>query len=270
VRLAGTAHVHSTYSWDGCHPLPELAAFLRGQGLDFVLMSEHDRGLTHSTLAHFVRECQTLSDDRFLIIPGIEYETSPDFVHLLAYNTSRLILAHDAAQLARAIRREGGLAVLAHPHWRDGFRHVTAETLALVHGWEIWNGKADGRWGPDPANLNRYRRLRESRPSLLPFGGADLHRIESYPGLTFEVECRDRTITSIVDALATGTYRVTGRAITFSPAEIPDVSRSPLLACLVRSLPRIKRRAQQVDKWLTHRGVQLPPPLYRAARRLFR
>lgn len=44
--LKGVAHVHSTYSYDGCPSLAEIVAFLNGRGLDFVLMSEHTRGLT--------------------------------------------------------------------------------------------------------------------------------------------------------------------------------------------------------------------------------
>src|SRR5574341_1542843 len=190
MRLAGVAHVHSTYSWDGPHSLPELVAFLRKQGLDFVLMSEHDRGLDKEAMRRFVRECARLSDDRFLVIPGIEYEATPDYVHILAYNTRELIPSGDAAEIARGTRRQGGLAVLAHPHWKDGFRHVTPEMLALMQGWEVWNGKADGRWAPDPGNLKRYDLNRRQGLRLLPFAGADLHRTESYPNITLQVACQ--------------------------------------------------------------------------------
>jgi len=262
--------VHSTHSWDGRHPLPELVAFLRGLNLDFVLMSEHDRGLDQDVMRRFVSECAILSDDRFLVIPGIEYEATPDYVHVLAYNTRELVPSHDAAEIARGTRRQGGLAVLAHPHWKNGFRHVAPETLALLQGWEVWNGKADGRWAPDQGNLNRYHLNRRQGLRLLPFAGADLHRTESYPGITLQIDCLDRSITSIMDALTAGAYRVAGASLTFSPDALPDPSSASLVTRLARSLPQIKRRAQRLDKWLHHRGVQFPAPLYRAARRFFR
>ena len=57
MSLRGVAHVHSTYSYDGCHRLADLAAFFRAERLDFVLMSEHNRGLTDERVAAFVAEC---------------------------------------------------------------------------------------------------------------------------------------------------------------------------------------------------------------------
>ncbi len=72
--LRGVAHVHSTYSFDGRLPLPDLAGFLAGQGLDFVLMSEHVESLDPGKVRRFVADCSRLSNESFLLIPGIEID----------------------------------------------------------------------------------------------------------------------------------------------------------------------------------------------------
>ena len=99
---------------------------------------------------------------------------------------------------------------------------------------------------------------------------ADLHRIESDPAITLQVDCLDRSAPPIIEALASGAYRVAGASLTFSPDAPPDLSSPPLVFRVARSLTHVKRRAQRLDKWLNGRGVQFPAPLYRAARRLFR
>ncbi|HXH82417.1 MAG TPA: hypothetical protein VNN07_05750, partial [Candidatus Tectomicrobia bacterium] len=144
MRRRGVAHVHSRYSYDGCHALADIVAFLRGRGLDFVLLSEHVRTLDDAAVRAIVAECRALSGDGFLVVPGLEYEASPDFVHVLAYGVDALAPARDVESIARAVRAAGGLAVLAHPHYRRACDHVPARAVGLLHGWEIWNGKADG------------------------------------------------------------------------------------------------------------------------------
>ena len=270
MRLRGVAHAHSTYSYDGCHSLREIVEFLRERGLDFVLMSEHNRTLGEAEVAACVAECDALSDERFLVVPGLECEATPDHVHVLAYNVRALIGSRQALDIVRAARRLGGFAVLAHPHYRDAFTHVDQDTVDLLHGWEVWNGKADGGWAPPPSSVERHAALRRSHGRLLPLAGADLHRLESYPGITIEVDCEGRTAAAILRGLGEGSYVVAGRGFRFSgrePLRVPPGEPFTVLGTLTRGL---RRWAQRLDRRLAHRGLRAPEPLYRLARRLLK
>lgn len=270
MLLRGIAHVHSRYSWDGVHPLAEIVGFLRDRGLDFALMSEHDRGLGDADVAAFVAECRALSDHRFLVVPGIEYEATPDYVHMLAYNTRALIGAKETPALARAIRAAGGLAVLAHPHWRDGYTHVPEPTLDVLHGWEVWNGKADGGRAPRAESVRRHAGLVPAHPGLLPMAGADLHRLESYPDITFAVECGERSAEGLLRGLGAGRYTVAGRGFRFAATEPVPLPGGSLAVSLGAAARRFKQWAQRLDRGLARRGLRAPAPLYRLARRLLR
>jgi hypothetical protein len=269
MRLRGIAHVHSTYSYDGCHSLAELAAFFRAQGLDFVLMSEHNRGLSDTTVAAFVAECAALSDGSLLLVPGLECEATPDWVHVLGYNVRRLISAREAPAIVAAIREAGGFAALAHPHYREASGLVDGVTVAGLQGWEVWNGKADGGRAPQPGSLDVYSALRRGQPRLMPLAGADLHRLESDPGIHLEVETAERAAEAILTALAGGRYRVIGRGFAFAAADALDGSMVPgdASAGLLRAL---KRTAQRLDRRFARAGLRVPEPMYRLARRLLR
>jgi hypothetical protein len=267
VLLRGVAHVHSTYSYDGCHGLAELVRFFKARRLDFALMSEHNRGLTGRDVAAFVAECAGLSDDSFLVVPGLECEAVPDHVHVLAYGVRALIDTDEPAVMVRSIRKHGGLAVLAHPHWRDGFAHGES-VVDLLHGWEVWNGKADGSWSPRAESIERYTRQRTRRPHLLPLAGADLHRLESYPDITLEVQCDRRNVGGLMAALASGTFRAVGRGFAFR-ADGPVSTRAGavLRGHVVRT---VRRWTRHLDRRLGRSGVSAPAPIYRLARRLLK
>lgn len=270
MSLRGVAHVHSTYSYDGCHRLADLAAFFRAERLDFVLMSEHNRGLTDERVAAFVAECAALTDARLLVVPGLECEATPDWVHVLGFNVRALITTRSAPAIVEAIRSAGGFAALAHPHHRDAAGHVDAATIRRLQGWEVWNGKADGGRTPRGASLDAYAALRGTQPHLMPLGGADLHRLESYPGIYLEVDSRERTAESILGALAAGTFRVAGRSFSFSAREALTASMlrsGGSAAMLIRSF---KRWGQRLDRGLSRAGLRLPQPVYRLVRRFLR
>lgn len=270
MRLRGVAHVHSTYSYDGCHPLAELVAFFRGRGLDFALLSEHVRTLDARAVTAIVAECRALSDDRFLVVPGLEYEATPDFVHVLAYNVQTATGARDVPTIARTVREAGGLAVLAHPHYRRAFEHVPGAALGLLNGWEVWNGKADGRFAPDADNVRRHAAVRVAHPGLRAFGGVDLHRLESYADITLEVECGDRRADSLLDALARGQFDVAGPGLRFRGDAAAPLAGGSARAGLAETARTARRWAQRLDRRFARMGLQAPAPIYRLARRIFR
>ena len=269
--LRGIAHVHSRYSYDGCHDLAEIAGFARARGLDFVLMSEHNRTLTDASMAAFTRECDALTAATgVLMVPGIECEATPDYVHVLCYGVRTLITDRRVGVITAAAREAGGFPVLAHPLYRDAFTHVTRAELDGLAGWEIWNGKADGRWYPSDDAIRRLVALRHSGAALVPMAGADLHRLEVDPDIVFEVTAPAATATDILNALARRAYRVRGAAYSFAAAdplrEPPRTTRRFVTDTILAT----RRRAKRLHAWLARRGLRAPAPVAYAARRLLK
>ena len=266
--LRGVAHVHSHYSWDGHHPLPEIASFLRARGLDFVLMSEHTKRLEPAAFGEFVATCDALSDERLLVVPGLEFEATPDHVHVLGYGLRALSPVRDAAGIGRFVRESGGLAVLAHPTWKAAHRHVDAAALALLEGWEVWTGKADGRWSPSADGVARLGEAQARRVGLVAMGGLDMHNLEAYAGITLQVDAPARTGAAILAALRRGAFTVVGERLRFGGSERPAFAGSA--TATGGMFRRVKRWAERLDRRMGRAGLQAPASVYRLARRFLR
>lgn len=269
--LRGMAHAHSRWSYDGCHDLDEIVARASRRGLDFVLMSEHNRTLTDETMSAFVAQCEALTHaGDVLVVPGIECEATPDYVHVLGYGVRTLIRDRRAGAIAAAVRSAGGFPVLAHPAYRDAAAHVSPAELAQLGGWEVWNGKADGPWYPGTDAVRRLIDLHRGGLGLAPMAGADLHRLEADPGLVLEVTCAARTADEILAALARRAYRVVGAAWSFAAA---DPLREPPLTLrrvAAAAAVDVRRGAKRVHGWLARRGLRAPASVAGAARRLLK
>ena len=269
--LRGIAHVHSRWSYDGCHDLKEIAAFAHGQALDFVLMSEHNRTLSDATMATFVAECDALTRATgVLMVPGIECEATPDYVHVLGYGVRALVRDRHVDAITAAVHAAGGFAVLAHPLYRDAAGHVGSADLERLDGWEVWNAKADGCWYPSDAAVRRLVELRRRGAGLVPMAGADLHRIEADPRLILEVTCPAREAAAILAALARRAYRVKGRMWTFVASDpLREPPRTPQRVAAAAALD-VRRRTRRLHAWLARHGLRAPAPLVHAARRLLK
>lgn len=269
--LRGMAHVHSRWSYDGCHELEEIVTRATARQLDFVLMSEHNRTLTAETMAAFVAQCDALAQaSGVLVVPGIECEATPDFVHVLGYGVRTLIRDRQVGAIAAGVRAAGGFAVLAHPVYRHAATHVPAAELSALGGWEIWNGKADGPWYPGSEAVRRLAALHREGTRLLPMAGSDLHRLEADAGLVLEVTCAARSADAILAALAGGAYRARGGAWTFAadePLREPPLSVGRVAAGVALD---VRRGAKRVHGWLARRGLRAPASVAVAARRLLK
>ena len=269
--LRGLAHVHSRWSYDGCHTLAEIAGHARDRGLDFVLMSEHTRTLTDASMQALAAECDTLTAATgVLMVPGIECEATPDHVHVLGYGARTLVTQRTVGAIAGAVRAAGGFPVLAHPLYREAYTHVPRAELDELAGWEIWNGKADGAWYPSDDAIRRLVELRRTGAALVPMAGADLHRLEADPRIVLEVSSGACDAAAILAALGRRAYRVTGRAFTFAgsdPLRTPRRSPRRLVASAVLTA---RRRAKHMNAWLARYGLRAPAPVAHAARRLLK
>jgi hypothetical protein len=111
---AGDFHVHSRESGDARPTIDEIAAFARGRGLDFVMLSDHN------TLAQldFLVEAQQRHGE-LLLLPGMEYTTYAG--HANAIGATRWVdhkIGQPGVTLAAALssfQQQGALVSINHP-----------------------------------------------------------------------------------------------------------------------------------------------------------
>jgi hypothetical protein len=189
--LSCVVHLHSTHS-DGTGTVEEIAAAGRANGLDVILLTDHD------TLA---------ADDAWhgsvLVLVG--EEVSPrDQNHYLAFGLERVIdhTGMSPAEIAAAVRDAGGFGFAAHPFSRGNpalgraAKAMPFHDLAAVDGIEVWNFVGDSgeqfagwrdalrflrapmRWMPDlpQRNLDEWDRLGALRRVPM-IGGLDAHQV---------------------------------------------------------------------------------------------
>ena len=118
IRVA--VHVHSEWSYDARWPLGELAEAFAKRRYDAVLMSEHDRGFDEARWQQYRQACADASDDRILLVPGMEYEDADSVVHVPTWGEEMPYLgaARPTPELLHDAREAGGFCVFAHP-WRQ-------------------------------------------------------------------------------------------------------------------------------------------------------
>lgn len=209
MNYLGVLHLHSNYSYDAKLSLAELREILRARGLSFALMTEHTDELTEERARAFVRECEALSDDSFVFIPG--FEVSYKDTHILMPGSRMFLTNHASEEEVVAWRKESALAILAHPH-RNGYRtsHIPE---GVLDGIEVWNAQYDGKRFPRNGGRELYKKLRSENPSLLAFAGWDFHREAHAGGPVLVIELPSFSEASILEALKKGAYTLDSDAV---------------------------------------------------------
>jgi hypothetical protein len=162
-------HNHSTWS-DGQLSLNAIARLGEYLGASAVVMSEHDFDFTQMKWEDYLPACQEASTRKCVIIPGIEYSSPNDDIHVVTMGTGRFHGARrDLPETLSSVRSAGGAAVLAHPRRRGSFNKMSEDLVSALDGIEIWNRKVDGLLPVDA-----YFRLARNR-GLAPIVAMDLH-----------------------------------------------------------------------------------------------
>ncbi len=204
--LKAVLHAHSTYS-DGEFTLAELKHLFVAQGCSVICITDHAESFDESKLADYIRECNALSNDHFLFIPGLEYECEQR-MHILGYGAATLATSlaapKDPQYVIRHIEENGGLAVIAHP--KDAMFPWIESFAVLPLGIETWNSKYDGRYAPRPATFDLLRRLQNRRPGMNAFYGQDLHWKKQFRGLFTQLDCDSLSRDAVLAALSAGAY----------------------------------------------------------------
>jgi hypothetical protein len=188
-------HLHSTHS-DGTGTVEEIAAAGRANGIDVILLTDHD------TLAARERR-EDGWHGSVLVLVG--EEVSPrDQNHYLAFGVDRVVdhQGLSPADVVAAVREAGGFGFAAHPFsignpvLGRAAKAMPFRDLEAVDGVELWNFVGDSgeqfagwgdavrflrapeRWMPDlpQRNLDEWDRLGRSRRVAM-IGGLDAHQV---------------------------------------------------------------------------------------------
>lgn len=138
-------HCHSTWSYDGHWSLGSLARLFGAMGVRAVMTTEHDTGFDPARFEDYCAQCAAASTDRCLLVPGIEYSSPDNDVHILSWGVPRFLAEHrPTLETLLAIREAGGVAILAHPERRQVWRRFEPAWAEYLSGIEVWNRKTDG------------------------------------------------------------------------------------------------------------------------------
>jgi PHP domain len=235
VAKSGIIHVHSTLSYDGKHTLAELASFGKSRGYSFIGMTEHSDTFDDAKMKTLVDECDRLSNERFLLIAGIEFSCEAN-LHLIGLGIRHFTSLKDPVAVARFIRAQGGLAIVSHPS-RYGYE-IPPALIGELDGLEVWNASNDSRFVPDGKVIELWRRLRRHNEALAAFGGQDLHRItrQRHVRLVLDGEDGGLTTARIVSRLRAGDFSVSNGYLHIGGDRPPGWARRRVTAWMWRGL----------------------------------
>jgi len=172
--MKGVLHVHSVFS-DGEESLDRLVETLRQAGMSFAAVSDHAEGFDDRQMEDYVRICEALSTESFLVIPGLEFALYGGELHILGYGITRRIRFVGMEDLVDRIHDSGGIAVLAHPPL--GSINMIGPIRGKLDGIEVWNGRYDGTRAPRAGSFQLLRRIRMRNAKAAAYCGVDLHKI---------------------------------------------------------------------------------------------
>jgi len=204
----GVLHVHSVFS-DGDQSLERLAELLKQSGMSFVGVSDHAEVFDEQRMEQYVRLCESLSDQRFLMIPGLEFALHGGSIHILGYGITSRVRFKSMEQLVDSIHEGGGIAVLAHPP--AGSTNMIGPIKAKLDGIEVWNGRYDGTHAPRAGSFQLLRRIRTVNSRAAAYGGIDLHKVsQARRPIYVEVEAARLERDAIISGLLAGRFTVRG------------------------------------------------------------
>jgi len=266
-------HVHSSFSYDSKTDLTDIARIARCHGIRCVLVTEHNNQMSVSLMEPFVARCAALSDEQLLIIPGLELAFDSNRVHLLAYGVREYI--HSTApgctfeSLVEAIRKAGGVAVLAHPSHRQAVSRIDPRALRSLDGIEIWNVKNGNRFFPTVSDVTLLRSVRADAAHVFGFAGLDWHHLNKFSRLVHRLDVPALTAHDVLRSLRAGAFEVRGGWVTLPATGETRRGRALLYKLGSQVLPAARHLAYRWQFKLERNGFRTPDIVKAVARRLF-
>lgn len=263
--LKSAIHIHSTYS-DGEFTLPELREVYSTAGYDFICMTDHAEYFDKEKIQTYINECESLSDDRFKIVAGLEFECEQR-MHILGFGVTSLVKTTNPQEVIQHIKNENGISVIAHP--MDSMFDWIKSFDLLPDGIETWNSKYDGRFAPRPGTFRLLNHLQDRKPEMLAFYGQDLHWKKQYRGLFNQVHCNTLNRSHLLKTMKIGDFIGVREEL-----KLPSnghLSSHLLNHFAVKSLTYHKKRQwlKKIKKAVDKLGIPIPALLKSQLRRIF-
>ena len=205
MELTGIMHCHSLYSYDAKMSLAEIKELCKKNGVQFVCMTEHTDELTHERAEAFVRECDALSDETFLFIPGFEVPYGHTHILMIGERTFSGTYAATIDMLKKWTST-APFVVLAHPV-RNAFQ-VDDTLLEEIDALEVWNQQYEGKYVPRTRSLRLFDTLRLQKSSLVATGGIDMHRAPHFGAPLITLNATILSESDILEKLKIGAFRI--------------------------------------------------------------
>lgn len=201
----GNFHSHTTRS-DGWLSPEEVRNVYRQQGYDFLVLSDH-RQLSE----------QAYMDRGMLLMPGLEMDfTLPcEALHIVGFGMSEGFAKSRGWQIGPqecigAMRRYGGRAILAHPHWSMN----TLATLSALHDLtaaEIYNTVSGTPWNAARADSSNILDVAANHGAFYNFVAADdSHQYNGEAGRSYTmVQADGLSQEAIIEAMDAGRFYCT-------------------------------------------------------------
>ena len=251
TEYKGILHIHSTHSYDGKMSLAELKHFLMDREVSFACMTEHTDYLDKDSADRFVRECQKLSDEQFIFIPG--FEVPYQKAHLLHIDTTEFICDFANAEELFKWRAVSPLVILAHPVRND---FVADETmLNCIDGVEVWNQQYEGKRQPRNRNIKLLESLRTKKP-LLATGGVDFHRLEHFGSPLITIKSEQFSKEGIMEKLKAGDFSFGTTGNVFRATDTIQLSIMQKIDSFMSII--VIRLGKSTNKILASFGISLP------------
>lgn len=213
-EFRGLIHIHSSYSYDGKVSIPDLAELCRIHAYRFMVVTEHaEKNVNKDNMQMLVSECESLSSNDLIIIPGLEFVCMGD-IHILGLGIKKYLTASDPRKVIRGIHNQGGLAVLAHASY---YKKIPYEILNELDGVEIWNLKYDGRLSPKLRCFKILKKFKNENENIIKYAGLDLHKSRDFGKLSIYIKAKKVTEKEIMIALKKGNFYMTNGLTTLYP-----------------------------------------------------
>lgn len=189
-------HVHTTAS-DGKIKPEEIIERAREKGLDCIAVTDHD------TMDGYRKAKETVPDDGFLLIPGIEVSTEKG--HILVLGTEKEPKTKDFEELLEFAEENNAITVGAHPFARVK-DEIEPKYLKRLDAIEIINGRTYPK-----ANKKAEKFAIEN--SMPKTAGSDSHMEDELGGVWNEVE--GDTVEEIIGKVKNGEAEPKGKNTSF-------------------------------------------------------
>jgi hypothetical protein len=263
--LKSAIHIHSTYS-DGEFTLAELREIYMATGYDFICMTDHAEFFTEAQVSAYRNECEILSDERFNLFAGLEFECDQR-MHILGLGVTSLVNTTNPQEVIEHIRNQNGISVIAHPldsmfNWIETFE-------VLPDGIETWNSKYDGRFAPRPATFELLNRLQKRKPEMRAYYGQDMHWKKQFRGLSYALDCQTPRLQSVLQAYRQGNYVAQKNELEL-PSNGQLTEELKIAFKKLNSQYHTRRRLMKnVKKTIDRFGITIPEVLKSQLRRVF-